>query len=160
LVQQGSLLLQQAGAPSNTLLVSDPTKPVASNPWPIGADTESDVTDDLVTIYDTQGVNEGRTTPNCQRQEHPGVQVRVRSTTPLAGFKKAQQIGVALDQVGYPEGSAWTPQRTVTIPGSTATYRVFAVTRNTNIINAGKNVPNTKHSIFTINAILVLKQLT
>ena len=146
LVQQGSALLALSGGTGT--LVTDPT---ANQDWGVFIDSEPDSPDNCVTIYDTQGIDEGRTAIDRERQEHPGVQIRVRATTALAGYQKAQQIAVALDQIV-------NLNVTVAAPNTTATYVVPAVTRKNNVLRIGKDLPNSKRSLFTINAVLVPKQ--
>jgi hypothetical protein len=149
LVQQGSTLLAQAGG-SGTLVID----PGVLGDWPCFVGGEPDSPDNCVTIYDTQGRDEGRTNIDRERQEHPGIQFRIRSTTPLVGYQKAQQIAVAVDQIVFLLSAVPAYQG---LPART--YSIPAVTRTTNVIPIGKDVPNTKRSIFSINAVMVLREV-
>lgn len=117
-----------------------------STSWPIYATNEPDSPDNVVTVYDTDGVGHGRTGPDRERQEHHGIQIRIRSTTPDGGYAKARAIAVACDSaISYD-----------TVVIGAQTYQVQVVTRTGDVIPLGKEVAASKRSLFTINAIVAL----
>lgn len=115
--------------------------------WPIYAESEPDRPDNVITVYNTSGRSFGSTQPDGEQQEHHGIQVRVRSITPEAGWTKANALAIALDEDLY--------QETVTIDGST--YTLHSVDRTGSVLPLGRNTPTDKRSLFTINAMAVLR---
>lgn len=126
------------------------TLPSAGGSWPICATQELDSPDNAMTVYDTSGRLDGRTMTDGEQQEHYGFQVRVRSATHEAGHAKANAIAVALDQSVLLE--------VVTV--ETSVYLVQAVSRTTNVLPIGKETGLSKRSLFTINAVVSLRQTT
>lgn len=116
-----------------------------ATPWPIRAHVEVDKPDDVITVQDTAGRISGRTNPDSERQEHHGVQVRIRAARVSEGWTKARALAVGLDQL-Y--------QESVTI--GAASYRLHNVTRTTDVIPLGEE-PGTRRWLFTINALVSLR---
>jgi len=145
----GSLLHSPADIVSRLLTAFgygvDPSVP---GEWPVNVAREPNTPDDAITVYDTQGRDDGRTMVDGERQEHHGFQVRVRSMTHPAGYAKARSIADALDQ-----GVLFTQ---VDVDGTT--YTVFAVTRTSDVIAIGKEAELSKRSLFTINAIAAIRR--
>jgi len=123
------------------------TAPSDGLAWPVSVGGELATPDNAVTIYDTQGVGHGRTNPDRERQEHHGVQVRVRGINQLVGYQKARQIAIALD--GEIE---LTP-----VVRDSSDFTIHAVTRTTDVIALGRE-PEGKRWIFTINAIASIRE--
>lgn len=118
-----------------------------ATPWPIYTAAEPDNPDNVITTYDTAGRKDGRAMIDGTTWEHHGIQVRIRSTTHSVGWIKARELARALDAVNWD---------TILIDASE--YLVHAVSRET-ILTLGKNVPTSKRSLFTINAVVSLKPL-
>lgn len=134
------------------LLVSDGilTDPALGSAWPGYASNEPDLPNSQVTLYDTQGQLDGRDSPTGDRQEHQGVMVRLRlaaGTGFTDGWAKMDAIRQWMDS-----GST---KRTITV--GAASYRVQAVTRKTGVLYVGRE-PETNRLVFTINAIVALRQ--
>ena len=123
-----------------------PTDPAVT--WPVFVASEPAAPDEAITTYDTEGRDFGFTMTDGERQEHHGVQVRVRASTHAVGWKKARAIAVALDESVY--------QETVVIEG--VSYFVHDVIRTSNVIPLGKEEPTSKRTLFTINAVVTLHQ--
>lgn|SRR3990167_993558 len=117
--------------------------------WPIYAAGEPNTPDNCITVYDTEGRNDGRSMIDGEQWEHYGVQVRIRSTTHKVGYAKAQAIAEALDQEIYDEVE--------TI--DTTTYLLHSVSRTSRVLALGKDTPNSKRTLFTINALVSLKTI-
>ena len=83
-----------------------------------------------------------------QRQEHPGFQIGVRAANHQTGYVKAKAIAIALDEDVKYTG--------VTV--SATTYIVYAVSRSSDVLALGKETPNSKRDLFTINATASLRQ--
>jgi len=128
--------------------LSQGTLPSDSDSWPIHVAREPDTPDSVITVFDTSGRLDGRAQVSGEMLEHYGIQVRVRDTNPVEGFAKAQDIAIALDQTAY--------QDTITI--NSDTYLVHAVSRTGGILGLGKETPTSKRNLFTINAVVELRQ--
>lgn len=126
----------------------DPSPTTAEVTWPVYATTEPSVPDNCITVYDTTGYDEGRTAPDSERQEHHGFQVRIRSATFATGYVKARAIATAMD-AQY--------QDVMTLDGSR--YLVHCITRIGDVLPIGKETPNSKRDIFTINCKAALRKL-
>lgn len=57
------------------------------------------VPDDIISIRDTHGRQDGKLQDTGDSVNHPGFQITVRSTSKPAAYDKAMQICVALDQI-------------------------------------------------------------
>ena len=123
--------------------------PVADSPnlnWQVYETGEPDKPDNCVTVYDTEGVSHGREMVTGERQEHEGVQVRVRGRTHEVGFLKAHQIAQALDRD--------VQNLIVSINGTN--YLVEAITRQGSVLAIGKESPTSNRRLFTINALIAV----
>lgn len=118
--------------------------------WPVFAAGEPASPDEVVTVYNTSGRDGGRTAPDGERQEHHGLQVRVRSRSPARGAAKANALAVGLDQ------QVWN--RAVAVDA--ARYVVRAVTRTGGLLDLGEDDPNSKRFLITFNALVALRQLS
>jgi len=121
-----------------------------SGAWPVYASQTPDTPDSCITVVDTAGQKQGRMMVDGEVQEFPGVQVMVRCANPVTGWTKARAITVALD-----EGVTNTG---VTIDGSV--YVVYNVSRSSGPLSLGKDAPNSKRNLFSINATVTLRQTT
>lgn len=126
------------------------TAPADAGSWPVHFSGEPNSPDNVITVYDAAGVSDGRTQVDGQMQEHHGIQVRIRSTNHGTGFTKARAIAVALDESVL--------LNSVAISGSV--YLVYAVSRTGDVIALGKNHPIGDFNLFTINAVVALRQTT
>jgi len=120
------------------------TVPSAGSTWPVFVGNEPNSPDDAITVYDTTSRMDGRTQVDGQQHEHHGVQIRIRNGNHVDGYTKARAIAVALDETAY--------QNTVTI--SSTSYTVQCVSRVGGVIALGKDTPNTRRNLFTINALV------
>lgn len=117
--------------------------------WPVFAAGEPDLPDNCITVYDTQGTDDGRSQIDGELFSHEGIQVRVRARTHPEGWVKAHAIREALAKQAYDE---------TVVTGGEA-YLVHSINRIGNVIALGKEVPSTKRSLFTINATVSLRHL-
>jgi len=135
----------------NALIASDPgdgsSRPTYA--WPGYATNEPSTPDNTITVYDTTGQSDGRTMPDGEAVSHYGVQVRVRSRVHSQGWQMADSIRERLTRGVY--GS---PVRV-----DSTDYLVYNFARVGNVIPVGKDAPNTRRSLFTLNAIVALKMV-
>jgi len=117
--------------------------------WPVFLSTTVDSPDNCLTVYDTTGMHDGRHMVNGEVQEHHGFMVRVRSKRYSVGWSKAHVIAIAFDeQVRY----------TGVVIG-TSTYSVREINRASGPIHLGKEVPENKRHLFTLNCFTALREL-
>ena len=131
----------------NLGLAQDPE--VGTTNWPVYYSEEPDSPDNAITIYGTDGIFDGRTMFDGEMQERHGIQIRVRSNDHDTGFTKMRQLAVALDETIYRNG--------VTIGGTN--YRVHSFSRTSGPISLGKDSPETKRDLFTLNGTLIVREL-
>jgi hypothetical protein len=136
-------------SPADILRYALASRGVGSNPvtapnqdWPIYANSEPDLPDNVITVYDTDGDNSGRTMVDGVMQGWDGVQVRVRSMSPRVGREKADEVARVLAEGIYRDA--------VTIEG--VNYLLQNLSKVSNVLPLQRDTPNTKRSLFTINA--------
>lgn len=118
-------------------------------PWVVKASAEPDVPDEVITVFDTAGQSDGRVMVDGELQEHQGIQVRIRSKDHPTGWARADRVQSELARNVY--------DRTVHV-GSEA-YLVHSLNQIGPILALGKDSPNSKRSLFTVNMVVSLKQL-
>ena len=125
------------------------TEPDDSLTWPIYIKSEPDEPDNVITVNDTPGIDNGRVMNDGERQENPGIQVRVRSKVGATGKTKIEAIKTVLDTSVL--------RTNVTFDGST--YLVQSVSRSGQINDLGKD-PESGRNLFTLNATVSLIETT
>ena len=118
--------------------------------WPVYVSQEPDSPDNCLTVYDTTPLLQGRAMIDGEVQERDGIMVRIRGATFLEARDKAVAIAIAFDQ---------SVERTMVTIGSHV-YRIQAISKTSGPIDLGKNVPDTKHHVFTYNATVSVRQTT
>ncbi len=152
----GSLSHSQADIIAQLLIdLAFGTDPTIDGTWPIYVTEEPDNPDNVITVYDTVGTSDGRTQFDGEQQIHHGVQVRVRSTTHHPGYDKANDIAVGLDETILRD----TVGVASVFGTGTAQYFVDSVSRKGDVISLGRESPNSKRTIFTINATVALREV-
>lgn len=126
------------------------TDPLTQQAWPMFSTNEPSSPDQCITVYDTAGIDDGRTFEG-DRTIHHGVQVRVRSNVhgPNGGYAKSQTIAVALDASVY----------YTAISVGVNNYIVYSVARTSDVLAIGKQTPVSKRSIFTFNALVTMRRI-
>lgn len=133
---------------------------VPSTPWVYYDSNEPDasaVGDEIVTMYDTEGMEDGRAMIDGELWNHWGIQARIRSSEHTDGWLHANairnfwatQINQAVVAMKDKDGN---------LDGSR--YLIWCIAHIGPVLALGKNVPNTKRSIFTVNAISAIRELT
>ena len=121
----------------------------SGQPWPSFSTSEPDFPDECVTVYDQQGIDSGRFQYSGKLQSFYGIQVRVRSLTHDSGWSKADAIRKAMAESVY--------ERTVTL-GSNV-YVVGNFNNLKQVLSLGKDAPDTKRSLFTVNATALINMI-
>ena len=128
-------------------LAQDPE--VGITAWPVYYSQEPDLPDRTITIYGTDGIDDGRTMVDGERQGRHGIQLRVRSEDYDVGFGKVMELAIALDETVYGN----------TVAVGAVTYRVHSFGRTSGPISLGKDSPETKRELFTLNGTLLVREV-
>ncbi len=133
-----------------TLLVSlsQGVDPPATSGWTIQDTSEPDQPDDTITVYDTAGRKQGRSQIDGETFEIHGLQIRVRAANSVTGWAKARALAIVVDTSVY--------RNSVTIGASQ--YLVQHISRTGDVLSLGKETPNSKRSIFTLNALISVRK--
>ena len=130
--------------------------PSAGGDWPIFVTSIPDSPDSIIAVIDTLGTRDGRHQPTGEAAEHPGIHIEIRDANYQDGWEKANAVRVALSETIL--------RNTVSIEDNIGTgttgYLVYAVTKISGIIPLGKELPTSKRHLFTINAVVALRQTT
>lgn len=126
------------------------TDPHDGAAWPAYAGREPAAPDDALTVYDTDGLDHGRSMPTGEILGSQGVQVRVRSTDHRTGYSKAEEVRAAL---------AAAYQEVVAPPGDPERYLVHCFSRIGDVIPLGRE-PGSSRYVFTVNAVTPVRQLS
>lgn len=117
--------------------------------WTARVGSEPDTPDNVVTLYDTVGKGNGRSMVGGQDFTLYGVQIRVRSRTHAAGWRRASDVGTWLGESLY--------QRQVTC--GSVTYLIHCAASISEPTSLGKADPTSKRHLFTINLLVSYRAL-
>jgi hypothetical protein len=121
--------------------------PSVSGDWPVTHSNEADRPDNFLTVRGTTGQSDGRSMIDGELFEHRGWQIRVRSTNEDVGHTKANAIRQYLSGV---------LNQLVNIDGTQ--YVVQCFSRIGTILYIGKDTPNGKRTIHTLNGLITVRQ--
>lgn len=124
------------------------TDPSSNGVWPVTATAEAPTPDNAIFVTDTSPQDDGRAMVDGSRDEHFGIQVKVRASTAKVGYAKAKAIQKSFDETVY--GSPVTLD--------TQTYRVECLSK-TQLLKIGKEAPNSQRSLFTVNTLASITRL-
>ncbi len=125
------------------------TDPDDEDDWPIYATSEPDdpgTPDEVITVYNTVGVIDGRSMPTGEIFEHLGINIRIRSSRNTLASVKAYGIDNVLAETAY--------NNIVSLDG--ANYQVCSINRRGGVIDVGKEAPASERNVFSINAITAI----
>ncbi len=113
--------------------------------WPIYATGEPPAPDDIIVVSDTADQYDARIQEDGSVERHYGIQVKVRTSLPRSGEAKTRAVENTMNTGFYAYH--------LTIDGINYIVHCFSRVRT---IARGKQVPNSKLSIFTISALVKL----
>jgi len=126
------------------------TDPVDDDDWPLYVSympDSSDIKTNCGCVYDTSGVKDGRLMEGPVTQFF-GIQLKIRCSSPINGYAKAEAIAIALDAV---------VNDTVTI--DSVVYKIKDVGRTSPVISLGVEEGTKNRRLFTVNFIVTLKRV-
>lgn len=148
LVTPAQILQAALVAGSQGLMPVTPQPAVAVPPWPVYATNEPSDPDNVITVYDTQGIMDARAMVDGSWVEHVGLQFRVRSTDHPTGGAVAESLKDWLDQMVCQ----------MAVPLGEATYVIWNMSRTSPVLALGRNVPASQRSLFTLNYVSALSR--
>ncbi|KKK87216.1 hypothetical protein LCGC14_2755460 [marine sediment metagenome] len=119
--------------------------------WPMYISTMPDadtVESDVGTIYDTEGLKDGRIMVDGENIFHKGNQIRIRSKNYADGWAKAEEVIALFEAVAD-----------VSIVINSITYEIKNVTQTTSIIPLGVEEGTKRRDLFTINFLSTIKEV-
>lgn len=128
------------------------TAPEAGGAWPVYSTTEPGAPDEAVTVYDTAGRDLGRNMVDPERDEHHGMQIRVRARTFDRGYAKIRDLAVYLDAVVHAVVTVVDLVGTVS-----SSYVVHDVIRTSDVAPLGAEQGGARQ-LFTFNVVVHLRQ--
>jgi hypothetical protein len=112
-------------------------------PWSVFHSQEPDRPDECITVFTTEGTDDGRSMHDGDLWHHYGFQVRLRSRDDKVGYAKGSLIRNTLAKGVY--------MRTVSI--GTSVYQIQCIAKIRSVLPIGKEASATKRALFTINAV-------
>ena len=122
--------------------------PSAGGTWPIYEGVTPGTPDALISTHNTTDIHQGREMVFGEVQGRHGVQILVRAATDVITFAKTNDIVIAFDEQTYDEP---------VIIGS-STYVIHSISRSSGPIHLGKEVPDTKRDLYTLNVTISVRQ--
>lgn len=117
--------------------------------WPVHVSVEPDVPDNVITVYNTQGVQHSSNQYDGEVNEHYGIQVKVRARTDTEGWTKAVTVAQTMDKSIYDE--------LLTIGSSN--YKLQSFGRTSAVLPIGQD-PGVRDTVsFTINGMVSIRKL-
>lgn len=124
--------------------------------WPIFKSRHPDRPDDLIRITDTEGISNGDTQVDGERQEQHGVQILVRGVDDAEIFGKIRAIAVHLDRIKREVVDV--PSVSTGTGSSISQYIIHAMQRTSGVIALGTDVPQGKRFLYTVNYLCSIRQ--
>ncbi len=119
-----------------------------TTPWQVYVAKEPHKPDNVITVYDEDGEDNGREMATSERQVLDGVQIRLRSTRSETGWVRVNQIAVGLDAMNM---------HFVVIGAST--YRIWTFIRRGQPLFLG-DMPDRDAVVYAINGVMSVRQLS
>lgn len=120
--------------------------PEDNDDWPIYCGQVPDAGDSIMAVLNTTSKLEGRLQYTGETQQHYGVQIIVRAPSSPAGWTKANTLMSVLDLATL---------EAVTV--SSTPYTLYSISHN-GAIAVGKDVGSSRRYLFTVNAMVALRE--
>lgn len=148
----GSAVTTEQHSPADVLrhwLIQEGYGTENGSEWPIFCPSEPAAPDNCITCKDTTGIDLGRIQYSGEREQRPGVQIRVRGRTHNVAWVKAKELSDALNTELY--------NSTVSIDG--VVYLLETAKRTSNVLPIGYESPTTRRNVCTVNTLLCLRRV-
>lgn len=128
------------------------TKPSSLQPWPVFYGVMPTDPDNVLTVYDTLGIKDGRLQESGEVVIHPGIQIRIRNNTYNLGWRKGYDITNAFDTVRNENVVLGTGV-------NQRTYKIHAIKRPSGVLPLGQELGKTR-LLFTVNCTITISDVT
>lgn len=118
--------------------------------WPVYSTTLPTHPDNLIVVRGTTGRSHGRTMVDGETLNHYGFQVMIRAVDDRIGNRKAEDIRYKMQVAMY--------QNVITIGASR--YLIPCISNIGQVLCLGFDHPNSKRSLFSLNAVSAIRPLT
>lgn len=125
-----------------------PDAGVLTQVWPIFVSHMPSKPDNVICVYDTPGLTQGRIHRTGETIKKPGWQIRVRGLDHPTGYAKISAIQAAVDSV-----------RNLNIAIAGVGYIVQALNQKGGVMSLGQESDADKRNGFTLNGIITLKEI-
>lgn len=116
------------------------------------------VHDDIMAVFDTSGIKDGRLMNSGKTIEHPGWQIRVRSLSPTAGLVYLKLIGDHLDVVQSETVTLDVPVDSIS--AKRVRYRIENVQKTGTVLALGvDNKDHKRRRSCTLNGMMTVRVL-
>lgn len=133
--------------PSQAVAVYLASKITHPSDWSFFVGAEPDMPDQVVSVYDTTGVTDGKDMRSLETITLHGIQVRLRSTVYDHGWGKVQEVKKVLDRVRM---------ETVRVGNVAVKIHAFKLSGTPSFI--GRTEKN-RRSVFTLNGLLTATEV-
>jgi hypothetical protein len=134
-----------------------PSTNVDNHPWPIYVDqqpaTASNVPEQIIVIYNTQGQQFGRIHNSGVVPKHPGFQLLIRSVGSQAGYNKGTELETVLNTDVFRELVVITPAN---FEEGVSEYLVQSAQQRSDILPLGEDRDNQNLYLHTLNYTTVI----
>jgi len=118
--------------------------------WAVFIESEPDTPDESITVFDTANTYQGTIQISGETQEFHGIQVRVRGGRYSTAWAIVNDVAVKMD----------TQVKRDIVTLSSSTYNVHGAHRTSGPIHLGRESPQSKREIFTLNYLVSIRQVT
>jgi len=118
--------------------------------WPLYVSSMPDgdgVKTNCGAVYDTAGILDGKLSSG-EVVQHPGIQLRIRSSDYEVGYAKIEELALALDNVN---------QDTIVVKGNT--YLLQNISRTTSVVPLGSERGYKRRFVFTVNFLITIRKI-
>ncbi len=122
------------------------------NDWPIYSTASPNEPSDIIVVNQTESKQQGRLMNSGTIVEFYGINFSVRSEDVVLAGDKAQDIAFAMDET--------VDRNVVSMTSPTNTYQIEATTRVSAPLPIGKEQPEGRRELFSINIIVSMFQLS
>lgn len=144
------LLVDKGFAVDSAVIQTYPVKD-----WTVWVNNEPEGPDNVITVYDTQASSSGRDMISGHELLHRGIQFRIRSADPRAGGAEAELLRVQITtQVNRVVTTVESGQPTQ------SQYRIAAFSGVSGVLTLGREMPQSRRNVFTINALCAIERLS
>lgn len=116
--------------------------------WPVSVSSEPITPDNVITVYNTVGIVDGRSQIDGKQFEHYSAQIRIRASTNVLGWTRSDRIRTYLMGVNLAAVSVGSNN-----------YLVQSFSQIGSINDLGKSDPDSSRNLFTINTLVTVKQV-